>query len=116
MIHPHALVGLFLSVAVVLGAAPLLLAWGLGPKKLNTRKLQDGERETATLDETSIEFEPEYTLFALVYVVCVVTAALLLPWALAYRDLSIEGVAGAAVFLALLGAGLIYVASKGWLA
>ena len=115
MIDPYALVGIFLVVAVIFGAAPIILAWLVSPKKLNSRKMQVYESGNPTFGETWIEFKPQYYLFGLAFVAFDVEAAFLFPWALAYNELSLFAVFEAMVFLALLGVGLIYVWRKGWL-
>jgi NADH:ubiquinone oxidoreductase subunit 3 (subunit A) len=115
LIHPYALVGLFLLVALVFGIAPVLLAWLLSPKKLNPRKLQSYESGNSTFGETWIEFKPQYYLFGLAFLIFEVEAAFLLPWALAYNQLPLYAVVEAVLFLALLGTGLVYVWRKGWL-
>jgi NADH:ubiquinone oxidoreductase subunit 3 (subunit A) len=115
LIHPYAVVGLFLLVALVFGIAPVLLAWLLSPKKLNPRKLQSYESGNATFGETWIEFKPQYYLFGLAFLIFEVEAAFLLPWALAYNQLPLYAVVEAVLFLALLGSGLVYVWRKGWL-
>ena len=116
MIHPYALIGLFLLVALVFGAAPILIAWALSPKKTNPRKVQTYESGNPTFGETWIEFKPQYYLFGLAFVAFEVEAALLFPWALAYQKLALYAVVEAILFVALLGFGLIYVWRKGWLA
>ncbi len=85
MIDPYALVGIFLVVAVIFGAAPIILAWLVSPKKLNSRKMQVYESGNPTFGETWIEFKPQYYLFGLAFVAFDVEAAFLFPWALAYN-------------------------------
>ncbi|MBN1249596.1 MAG: NADH-quinone oxidoreductase subunit A [Anaerolineae bacterium] len=116
MIHPYAVVGLFLLVALFFGVAPILLAWLLSPKKTNPRKLQIYESGNPTFGETWIEFKPQYYLYGLAFVAFDVEAAFLFPWALAYQKLALYAVVEAIIFVALLGFGLIYVWRKGWLA
>lgn len=115
MIHPFAVVGLFLIVSLIFGIAPLVLAWLLSPKKLNPRKQQVYESGNPTFGETWIEFKPQYYLFGLAFLAFDVEAAFLFPWALAYNQLALYAVVEAALFLGLLGVGLIYVWGKRWL-
>ncbi len=115
MIHPYALVGMFLLVALLFGAAPIILAALLSPKKFNTRKAQVYESGNPTFGETWIEFKAQYYLYGLAFVVFEVEAALLFPWALAYNQLPLYAVFEAMLFLALVGIGLLYVWRKGWL-
>ncbi len=115
MIHPYAVVGLFLLVSLFFGIAPLVLAWLVSPKKPNLRKQQVYESGNPTFGETWIEFKPQYYLYGLAFVAFDVEAAFLFPWALAYNGLALYAVAEAAIFMALLGIGLVYVWRKRWL-
>jgi len=99
MVHPYAVVGLFLAIALVIGVVPIALAWLLSPKKLNPRKTQVYESGNPTFGEAWIEYKPQYYLYGLAYVVFGVEVAL-----------------EAVIFLLILGLGLAYVWRKGWLA
>jgi NADH:ubiquinone oxidoreductase subunit 3 (subunit A) len=116
LIHPYALAGLFLLVAVLSAAAPALLARVRGPQTPSLHEPETFDGGTSPFTDTGIAFKPHYYGFALVSVVFAVGAAFLFPWALAYTDLSLHAVGGAALFLALPGVGLLYVWTKGWLA
>jgi len=115
LIHPYALVGLFLLVAVIFGVAPILLAWLVSPKKPSRRKSQTYESGNPTFGETWIEFKPQYYLYGLAFVAFDVEAAFLFPWAVAYHQLALYAVVEAILFVGLLGFGLLYVWRKGWL-
>jgi NADH-quinone oxidoreductase subunit A len=113
--HPYALVGLFLFVAVVSGAAPVLLARLHRFHRPGPGKPQGRECRTPTFAETGIEFAPSYYRFAVAFAIFAGGLTFLLPWALAYVDLPFYSVAGGTLFVACLGAGLFYVSCKGWL-
>ncbi len=115
MIHPYAVVGLFLLVSVFFGIAPIALAWLFSPKKANPLKQQVYESGNPTFGETWIEFKAQYYLFGLAFLAFDVEAAFLFPWALAYNQLTLYAVLEAAIFVGILGFGLIYVWRKRWL-
>jgi NADH-quinone oxidoreductase subunit A len=115
VIHPYAIVGLFLIVALGVGITPVLLAYLLSPKKAYLRKAQPREREPLAFGETRIVPKPQYFLYGLAYVAFGLEVVLLFPWALAYQRLALDAIVAAAIFAALLGLGLIYVWRKGWL-
>jgi NADH:ubiquinone oxidoreductase subunit 3 (subunit A) len=115
MIHPYTLVGIFLLISLIFGAAPVLLGWLLSPKKPNPRKSTIYESGNPTFGETWIEFKAQYYLYGLAFVAFDVEAVFLFPWALAYNQLPLYAVVEASIFLALLGVGLVYVWRKGWL-
>lgn len=115
MIHPHAIVGLFLIVALGFGITPILLAYLLSPNRARSRKAQPRAREPVTFGEMRIALKPPYFVYGLVSVAFGLQVVLLFPWALAYRRLALSGILAAAISVALLGLGLIYVLRKGWL-
>jgi NADH-quinone oxidoreductase subunit A len=115
MIHPYAIAGLFMAIALGLGIAPILLAYLLSPKKTNPRKTQIYESGNPTFGETWIEFKPQYYLYGLAFVAFDIEAAFLFPWALAYQKLGLYAAVEATIFVGLLGFGLVYVWRKGWL-
>jgi NADH-quinone oxidoreductase subunit A len=115
LIHPYAVVGLFLLVALVFGAAPVLLAWLVRPTKQSPGKVQENEGAGLAFDETSIELKSQVYLFGLTFAVFQVAVVFLFPWALAYDELPLYAVVVAPLFLALPGAGVIYAWRKGWL-
>jgi len=113
--NSYALIGIYLVIALVFGISPVILAWLFSPKKSNPRKKATYESGIPTFGATWIEFKPQYYLFALAFVIFDVETALLLPWALAYHQLTLLAVIEAVVFIAMLGLGLVYVWLKGWL-
>lgn len=113
MVNEYAYIGIFLLIALFFGAAPIVLAWILSPKKPSWRKQVTYESGIKTFGETWIRFKPQYYLFALAFLVFDVEAALLLPWAIAYRQLPFYAVLEAVIFLLILAAGLVYAWLKG---
>lgn len=113
MVSEYAYIGIFLLIALFFGAAPVVLAWLLSPKKLSARKQEIYESGIKTFGETWIRFKPQFYLFAIAFLVFDVEAALLLPWAIAYRQLPLYAILEAVIFLLLLVAGLVYVWLKG---
>ncbi|MDF1513537.1 MAG: NADH-quinone oxidoreductase subunit A [Anaerolineae bacterium] len=115
MPHQYTLIGIFLFISLVLGIAPISLAWLFSPKKPNIQKEQVYESGNPTFGETWIEFKPQYYMFGLAFVAFDVEVAFLFPWALAYNQLTLYAIGEVAIFLSLLGFSLVYVWRKGWL-
>ncbi len=114
MIHPYAVVGLFLLVSVFSVSHRLRWRGSLAPEGQSTRQ-QVYESGNPTFGETWIEYKAQYYLFGLAFLAFDVEAAFLFPWALAtYNQLTLYAVLEAAV-LGILGIGLIYVWRKRWL-
>ncbi len=106
-------IGVFLVLSIVFPAAPVLLAWILRPKKPNPLKNETYECGIETVGDTWVQFKVQYYLFALVFVVFDVETLFLLPWAVAYDQLSLYMVAEMVLFIAILAAGLVYAWRKG---
>jgi NADH-quinone oxidoreductase subunit A len=111
MPQQYTLIGIFFIISLVIGIAPIMLAWFFSPKKTNPQKVQVYESGNPTFGEAWIEFKPQYYMFGLAFVAFDVEVAFLFPFALAYDKLSLFAVIEAAIFLSLLGFSLVYVSS-----
>jgi NADH:ubiquinone oxidoreductase subunit 3 (subunit A) len=110
MMHPYVLVGLFLGVAVLIGAAPPVFARLLGGRK------RGGKRGNAPdcRDEWARP-STQVGAFVVVGIVFGTAVVLFVPWAVASADLPLEAVLGALPMALLVGLALAYVQRKGWL-
>jgi NADH:ubiquinone oxidoreductase subunit 3 (subunit A) len=108
-------IGLMLPIALALPAVAIGLNWLLGPKKGNPSKRSTYECGIETVGETWIQFNVQYYVYALVFVVFDVEAVFLYPWAVAYDRLPLYMVLEGVLFVAILAAGLVYAWRKGTL-
>jgi NADH:ubiquinone oxidoreductase subunit 3 (subunit A) len=106
-------IGIFMVISAFLPGAAIFIAGLLAPKKPNSLKNQTYECGIETVGETWVQFKAQYYVFALVFLIFDVETVFLYPWALAYNQLTLFGVAEAVVFILILLAGLIYVWRKG---
>jgi NADH-quinone oxidoreductase subunit A len=106
-------IGVFLIVALILGIAPIAVAFFLRPKKPNPRKAETYECGLQPHGDAWVQFKVQYYVFALVFLVFAVEAAFLLSWALAYQSLGLDAVIEAIIFILILLAALVYVWRKG---
>ncbi|HEX3049209.1 MAG TPA: NADH-quinone oxidoreductase subunit A [Aggregatilineaceae bacterium] len=106
-------VGLFIALAWILPATPIVLGKILGPKRPNPVKLEPYECGVETVGNTWVQFRAQYYVFALVFVLFDVELVFLFPWALAYNQLGLFALFEMAVFVALLIAALVYTWRKG---
>jgi NADH:ubiquinone oxidoreductase subunit 3 (subunit A) len=106
-------IGIFMVISAFLPAAAIFIAGLLAPKKTNSLKNQTYECGIETVGETWVQFKAQYYVFALVFLIFDVETVFLFPWALAYNQLTLFGVAEAVVFIMILLAGLIYTWRKG---
>lgn len=103
--------------AIGFAVAPLALAW-LWSKKFSLKKPGPMKNTTyecglETKEEEVIPFRPEYYLYAIVFLIFDVEAVFLLPFAVAFRGLSLGAWIAMLIFLLLLVEGLVWAWRKG---
>jgi NADH-quinone oxidoreductase subunit A len=113
VLSEFAFVGVLILFATLLPVAGLAVAWMIRPKKPNPIKKSTYECGIETRGETWVQFRACYYIFALLFVVFDVEAAFLLPWAVAYGQLSLYALVEAAIFVAVLALALVYAWRKG---
>lgn len=113
MLSEFAFVGVLVIFATLLPVAGLAAAWLIRPKKPNPIKRATYECGIETRGETWVQFRACYYVFALLFVVFDVEAAFLLPWAVAYHQLTLYAVIEAIIFVVILALALIYAWRKG---
>ncbi len=108
MVSDYAFVGLLTVVALGLPLIALAMARMVRPQRANPHKSAPYECGIEPLGPAWVQFRVQYYIYALVFVVFDVEAALLLPWAVAYRALPLYTLFEVALFLAILAAGLAW--------
>jgi NADH:ubiquinone oxidoreductase subunit 3 (subunit A) len=107
-------IGLFLLIAAVFPAAPIVLqGLILGPKKSNPMKNSTYECGVETYGDTWVQFKMQYYIFTLVFVVFDVGMMFLFPFAVAYNQVNGWFLLAIIGFLAVICGGLVYVWRKG---
>ena len=106
-------VGLLTGVAIVLGAAPLLLAKFIAPKKPGHTKQAPYECGLESEGDPWVQFRVQYYVYALLFVIFDVEVVFIYPWALVWKGLGPAVFAEMALFLAILAVGLAYAWRKG---
>ena len=107
----------FLGAAIVyvtLGIARLAFLYA-GSKRHGNFKSKDEVYECGedTIGDTNVQFNLNYYLFAMLFVIFDVEAALLYPWAVAFDTLGVMGLVTVTVFLVILFVGFLYALRKG---
>lgn len=106
-------VGLFLLLAGIFPALPIMIARIVAPRKPNDEKLATYECGMETVGETWVQFKVQYYLYALVFLIFDVEIIFLYPWVVAYDNLEWFGVIAGVLFIFLLADGLAYAWKKG---
>jgi NADH:ubiquinone oxidoreductase subunit 3 (subunit A) len=109
----YLLIGALAVVAVGFGLAPLLLARFIAPKKPGAIKSAPYECGLESSGDPWVQFNAQYYLYALLFVIFDVEVVFLYPWALVWKALGPVALAEMALFLGLLGVGLVYAWKKG---
>ena len=107
---------LYLFITVVVGAAIVGIMKGL-TYLLKTGVNKRGKYETyecgvPLLGSSRERFSVKFYLVALLFVLFDIETVFLLPYAVAYRRLGMDGFIGVLIFVAVLGIGLLYVIKR----
>lgn len=112
VLNEWAFVGVFMAIAWILPALPIVLAWFVRPRKGNAMKSATYECGVETVGDTWVQFKVQYYLYGLVFLVFDVEMIFLFPWALAYSQLDFFGFIAGFIFIFLLADALIYAWKK----
>ncbi len=81
-------------------------------KSENERKKEPYESGMQTIGKTWIQFKVGYYLFAIIFLIFDVEVVFLMPWAVVFKDIGAVAFFEIAVFLVILGIGLLYAWKK----
>jgi NADH-quinone oxidoreductase subunit A len=86
-----------------------------GSRRFGGNKSKDSVYECGmeTIGDTNVQFNLNYYLFAMLFVIFDVEAALLYPWAVAFDTLGVGGLLAVTSFLVILFLGFLYALRKG---
>ena len=107
-LEPYTFIGLLAVVAVLLGVAPILLARFVSPKKPGHSKQAPYECGLESQGDPWAQWNVQYYVYALLFVVFDVEVVFIYPWALVWRGLGPVVFAEMFLFLAILAVGLAY--------
>ncbi len=109
------MVGLFALIGAGIVYATLAISTLLRSERYGVTKdkLAVYESGEETIGDTNVQFNLNYYLFAMLFVIFDVEAALLYPWAVAFKELGWAGFVTVLVFVVILFAGFWYALRKG---
>ncbi len=108
-------VGIFLVIGIIVPIVPLVFSRLVAPRKPNPIKQSTYECGIETVGDSWVQFQAQYYIFALVFLVFDVETVFLFPWALSLKQLPLFVVLEGVLFIAILVAGLVYAWRKGML-
>ena len=100
-------------VAVVFGCLPLVIARVVRPKKMGEIKQAVYECGLESKGDPWVQFNIQYYVYALAFVIFDVEVIFLYPWAVAFADVGMGGFIAMAIFIFLLAESLVYLWLKG---
>ncbi len=100
-------------VAVLFALAPLAIAKILIPRKPGAEKEAIFECGLESKGDPWVQFNVQYYVYALAFVIFDIEVVFLYPWAVAFMDLSLGGFLAMAVFILILAESLVYLWLKG---
>ena len=104
---------IFLLMAVAVAAALLVLARLIGPRKRKRGKTDPYECGIPHTGGARGRFSIKFYLIALLFSLFDIEAVFLIPWAVAFKQMSTAALIEAGVFVGVLLLGLIYIIRRG---
>ncbi len=116
---PYFFLAIFCGVALVFPLAPLALAWTwrrfFQPPKPGVLKNATYECGVESLGDAQIQFQSQFYLYAIIFLIFDVESIFLIPFAVAFTALPVGAFIAILIFLLLLLEGLVWAWSKGCL-
>jgi NADH-quinone oxidoreductase subunit A len=116
---PYFFIVMFCGVAVVFPLMPLALAWMwrkiFQPPKPGSAKNATYECGVESVGEARVQFQSQYYLYCIIFLIFDVEAIFLVPFAVAFTGLPMAAFIAILIFLLLLIEGLVWAWSKGCL-
>ncbi len=97
-----------LNAALIIGLSQLV-----GSVRPSAVKSSPYESGMPPLGGTRERFSVNFYIVAMLFIVFDIETIFLLPWAVVFRDLPLEGFLAMVIFLDVLGVGLVYAWKKG---
>jgi NADH-quinone oxidoreductase subunit A len=104
---------LFIVVGVLVGVAPQLMGYFLGPQHPDAAKNSPYECGFEAFEDARMKFDVRYYLVAILFILFDLEIAFLFPWAVALRDIGASGFWAMMIFLTILVVGFVYEWKKG---
>ena len=104
---------LFILIGIVMGVAPLVLGYFLGPHKPDPEKNSAYECGFPAFDDARMQFDVRYYLVAILFILFDLEVAFLVPWAVVLKEMGSVAFWSGMIFLLILTVGFVYEWKKG---
>jgi NADH-quinone oxidoreductase subunit A len=105
----------FIVVGVLIPAGAMIMSWMIRTKNPYPEKLTTFESGEEPIGTAHMQFDVQYYIYALLFVVFDVETVFLYPWAVVFTDIGMLAVVEMLIFIAMLGVALVYAWKKGLL-
>jgi NADH-quinone oxidoreductase subunit A len=113
MISDYGYVGLFLLFGIGFVASAFIISWLIRPKDPSRIKNSSYECGEIVKGDAWVQFNVQYYLIGLIFVIFDIEAVFLVPWAVVFRQLGAVAYYEMMFFIFILILGLVYVWKKG---
>ena len=104
---------IFLAIAIALSAVMLGMSYLMAPQRPDAAKLSPYECGFDAFSDARGRFDIRFYLVTLLFIIFDLEIAMLFPWAVAFKDVSMVGFWSMMVFLGVLTIGFVYEWRKG---
>ncbi|MEE9596706.1 MAG: NADH-quinone oxidoreductase subunit A [Acidiferrobacterales bacterium] len=113
MLENYVPILIFIGVGLLVGVAPMLMGWMLGPRNPDSAKLSPYECGFEAFEDSRMKFDVRYYLVAILFIIFDLEIAFLFPWAVVISEIGLFGFLAMMIFLGVLTIGFIYEWKKG---
>ncbi len=111
--NEYAPIFIFIIIAILMGAAPLVLTLFLAEQKPDAEKLSAYECGFEAFEDARMQIDVRFYLVAILFVVFDLESAFLFPWAIVLNQIGLFGFVEMMLFLVILLVGYVYAWKKG---
>lgn len=112
-LQQYLFIGLLTGAAVFFGVAPLILAKFVAARKPGATKSSIYECGLKSEGDPWVQFNAQYYIYALLFVIFDVEVVFIYPWAMIWRGFGPIALIEMGIFLAVLMVALVYAWTKG---
>ena len=113
MLREYLPILILLAIAIALGLVLILVAFVLAVRNPDPEKVSAYECGFNAFDDARMKFDVRFYLVSILFIIFDLEIAMLFPWAVAFKDVSMVGFWSMMVFLGVLTAGFAYEWKKG---
>src|SRR6059036_906137 len=103
----------FIVIAVGFGVVSLLAGWVVRPSRPYRAKLTPYESGSPLFSDARLQFPMRYYIIAMLFVIFDIEIIFMIPWAIRFQSLGLQGLIEMLVFITILLAGFWYAWKKG---